>query len=224
MIVSIEGIDGAGKNTLVTELRRRTVAKVLCFPRYDSSVPARLAARALHGEMGDLTDSISGMATLFALDRFGARDILDGFQGGPELLLLDRYVASNAAYSAARADDFSQCAWIAELEFGDLGLPVPDLQVLLDTSVDIAATRAASREAADSSRTRDRYESDRGLQERTLSVYRRLAEESWYGPWLIVSPRDTGEAARLVLDALATIRGSGEGTGSRKTDVTGKPG
>ncbi|MCX7541396.1 dTMP kinase [Corynebacterium sp. P5848] len=219
MIVTIEGIDGAGKNTLVTELRNRTGAEVLCFPRYESSLPARLAARALHGEMGDLTDSIHGMATLFALDRYGALDTLDRFRGSPDLLLLDRYVASNAAYSAARADDLSLCDWVADLEFGELGLPVPDLQILLDTPVDLAASRAADREAADRSRVRDRYESDRGLQERTSSVYRRLAEQSWHGSWLIVDPRGTTEAAvsvhtrlRELRDMTVTRRNSGNRT------------
>ena len=205
MIVSIEGIDGAGKNTLVTELRKRTGAEVLCFPRYNTSLPARLAARALHGEMGDLTDSIHGMATLFALDRYGARDVLDRFRDSTDLILLDRYVASNAAYSSARAEDFSLCDWVADLEFGELGLPVPDLQVLLDTPVELAASRAESREAADSSRTRDRYESDRGLQERTLATYHRLAGGAWQGPWLIVDPRDTGEAAAAVESRLGTV-------------------
>ena len=206
MIVSIEGIDGAGKNTLVTELRNRTGADVLCFPRYDTSLPARLAARALHGDMGDLTDSVHGMATLFALDRYGAREILDRFRGSTDVIILDRYVASNAAYSAARAQDPSLCDWVADLEFGELGLPVPDLQVLLDTPVDLAASRAESREMADRSRTRDHYERDRGLQERTSDVYRRLAEQSWQGPWLAVEPGDAGEAAAEVESRLRAVR------------------
>ncbi|MCL0245890.1 dTMP kinase [Corynebacterium sp. CCM 8835] len=206
MIVSIEGIDGAGKNTLVTELRNRTGADVLCFPRYDTSPPARLAARALHGDMGDLTDSVHGMATLFALDRYGAREVLDRFRDSTDVIILDRYVASNAAYSAARAQDPSLCDWVADLEFGELGLPVPDLQVLLDTPVDLAASRAESRETADRSRTRDRYERDRGLQERTSAVYRRLAEQSWQGPWLSVEPGDAGEAAAEVESRLRAVR------------------
>ncbi|MCK7637703.1 dTMP kinase [Corynebacterium pygosceleis] len=222
MIVSIEGIDGAGKNTLVTELRKRTGAEALCFPRYDVSRPAQLAARALHGDMGDLTDSIHGMATLFALDRYGAAAVLDRYRGSGDLLLLDRYVASNAAYSAARAGDLSLCGWVADLEFGELGLPVPDLQVLLDTPVDVAASRAESREASDSSRTRDRYESDRGLQERTLDTYRRLAAESWCGPWLSVDAGDTAAAARAVVDRLGSLPGyAGYAPGGREPRADG---
>lgn len=202
MIVSIEGIDGAGKNTLVSALRERIQAKVLAFPRYDTSVPAQLAASALHGHMGDLTDSAYAMATLFALDRHGALEELTA----PGLLLLDRYVASNAAYTAARLRDDAAADWVADLEFGRLGLPRPDLQVLLDTPADIAGERARRREAADPSRTRDIYESDGGLQQRTAAHYRKLAEAQWQSPWLVASPSDSpGEVATRIIAFLGTM-------------------
>mgnify|MGYP002755062916 CR=1 FL=1 len=82
-------------------------------------------ARALHGQMGDLVDSAHGMATLFALDRYGAREVLDRYADSDEVLLLDRYVASNAAYTAARLKDDAAFDWVYDLEFGQLGLPVP---------------------------------------------------------------------------------------------------
>ncbi len=132
MIISIEGIDGAGKNTLVRALTSRIDAATLTFPRYDTSIHAQLAARALHGQMGDLVDSAHGMATLFALDRYGAREVLDRYADSDEVLLLDRYVASNAAYTAARLKDDAAFDWVYDLEFGQLGLPVPHLQVLLE--------------------------------------------------------------------------------------------
>ena len=141
MIISIEGIDGAGKNTLVCALTSRIDAATLTFPRYDTSIHAQLAACALHGQMGDLVDSAHGMATLFALDRYGAREVLDRYADSDEVLLLDRYVASNAAYTAARLKDDAAFDWVYDLEFGQLGLPVPHLQVLLGTSVDEASIR-----------------------------------------------------------------------------------
>ena len=144
MIISIEGIDGAGKNTLVRALTSRIDASTLTFPRYDTSIHAQLAARALHGQMGDLVDSAHGMATLFALDRYGAREVLDRYADSDEVLLLDRYVASNAAYTAARLKDDAAFDWVYDLEFGQLGLPVPHLQVLLGTSVDDTCPKAGS--------------------------------------------------------------------------------
>ncbi|MBC3185900.1 dTMP kinase [Corynebacterium sp. zg-331] len=201
MIVSIEGIDGAGKNTLVGALRTQLHAHTLAFPRYEDSVHAQLAQRALRGQMGDLVDSVYGMATLFALDRRGAAETLRAYRDRG-ILVLDRYVASNAAYSAARlAGDPRRArqavAWVRDLEFGRFGLPRPDLQVLLDTPPEVALRRARAREREDAARTRDRYEHDGDLQERTRAAYRELARRQWEGPWLVASdPQAVVQAVR----------------------------
>lgn len=190
MIIAIEGIDGAGKNTLVRAIRERIDADVLAFPRYETSAPAQLVREALHGRMGDLTDSAYAMATLFALDRHGARADLEPYVDSDRIILLDRYVASNAAYSVARLRDEGVADWVHDLEFGRLGLPTPDLQVLLATEPDTASQRAARREQQDASRERDRYERDPGLQQRTYDAYLGLAERSWAGRWLVTTSPD----------------------------------
>lgn len=199
MIIAIEGIDGAGKNTLVRSIRERVDADVLAFPRYDVSAPAQLVQEALHGRMGDLTDSAYAMATLFALDRHGARGQLEPYLDSDRIILLDRYVASNAAYSAARLRDDAVMDWVHDLEFGRLGLPRPDLQVLLATEPDTASQRAQSREQSDASRERDRYERDAGLQQRTYDAYLRLAEQGWAGRWLVTTDSD------VILQEIANI-------------------
>lgn len=208
MIVAIEGIDGAGKHTLSTRLvgalRDRTPAvEVLSFPRY-GHCHADLAAAALRGTMGDLAESVYGMAMLFALDRAEVRDTLAAYRGGLDrgLLLCDRYVASNAAYSAARlAADPEEAArvtdWVGELEFGRFGLPHADVHVLVDTPPAAASQRAARREKLEPTRARDRYERDATLQERTYAAYHRLAERQWCGCWLVGSDAERIGAAVL---------------------------
>ena len=83
-----------------------------------SEVRPDVVFNALHGRMGDLADSAFGMATLFALDRHGAKQLLDGFAGATDkIIVLDRYVASNAAYSAARLHqdaDGEVVRWVAD--------------------------------------------------------------------------------------------------------------
>ena len=79
MIIAIEGSDGAGKTTLLAMLREQLHAEVIAFPRYETSIHAQLARRALYQQMGDLTDSAYAMATLFALDRYEARELLHPF-------------------------------------------------------------------------------------------------------------------------------------------------
>lgn len=186
MIIALEGIDGAGKNTLTQELvaAAGTDIHTLSFPRYDDSVHAQLAQAALHGQMGDLTESAHGMATLFALDRYGAVEELRAHAASSRILLLDRYVASNAAYTSARTGDDADREWVAELEFGKLGLPRPDLQVLVDTSPETARARARSREQDDTTRTRDRYERDAALQDATYAAYVDMAGTGWEGRWI----------------------------------------
>ncbi|MDQ3600374.1 MAG: dTMP kinase, partial [Actinomycetota bacterium] len=178
-LVVIEGLDGAGKRTLAeglaAELRSRGASVAgLAFPRYDSDVHAELTRDALYGRMGDLAASVYGMATLFALDRRAAADDLRAITGRHDVVLCDRYVASNAAYGAARlhqdaAGEF--VGWCRDLEFGRFALPVPDHHLLLAPPPEVAAERARHRERTEPGRGRDAYESDDALQRRTATVY-----------------------------------------------------
>ncbi|MDY5786316.1 MULTISPECIES: dTMP kinase [unclassified Corynebacterium] len=185
MIIAVEGIDGAGKNTLVTAVRDALGAETLAFPRYGASIHADIAHDALHGRMGDLSDSAYGMATIFALDRAGAKELLDAYVDTSErIIILDRFVASNAAYTAARTGDPGAIEWVRELEFGRLGLPVPDLHVLVDTPPEEARRRAKHREGEDASRARDQYERNAQLQADTFAAYEQLAAQSWVSRWV----------------------------------------
>lgn len=213
MILAIEGIDGAGKNTLagaVADLLAasgRTVARA-AFPAYGETVFADLADDALHGRLGDVADSAWAMAVLFAADRHDRLPELERLEASTDVLLLDRWVASNAAYTWARTGDEAVVTWLEELEFGRFGLPRPDLTVYLEATPQLAAGRAASREMADASRARDRYERDAGLQAATADAYSRLAERSFGGPWTVVAAgASPAESARRVVDALDALPG-----------------
>ncbi|MFI1463408.1 dTMP kinase [Nocardia carnea] len=204
VLVSVEGLDGAGKRTLITDLvaaleQRGLRVQTLAFPRYGRSVHADLAAEALRGAHGDLAGSVNAMATLFALDRAGAADELAKLLADNDLVVLDRYVASNAAYNAARlgqSADGEIVQWVGELEFGRFALPVPQVQLLLDVPVAVAAERARRRGELDAARELDAYERDGGLQERTAAVYRDLARRDWYGTWWVFRPGEQGPGPR----------------------------
>ncbi|OBG29498.1 dTMP kinase [Mycobacterium sp. 852002-51057_SCH5723018] len=194
MLIAIEGVDGAGKRTLSNGLHEafeasgRSVA-TLAFPRYGQSVTADIAAEALHGEHGDLASSVYAMAMLFALDRAAAVAEIEGLGRDHDVVILDRYVASNAAYSAARLREDAAgaaVAWVHRLEYRRLGLPPPDWQVLLAVPADLAARRARHRAESEPGRARDSYERDDELQQRTGAVYAELAAAGWGGRWLAV--------------------------------------
>ena len=193
VLIVIEGLDGAGKRTLTEGLRAAFEAAgqtvgTLAFPRYGESITADLASEALHGRHGDLSESVYAMAVLFALDRAAAREHLGALRDGHDVVILDRYVASNAAYSAARLNqgaDGEVVSWVGELEYGRFGLPEPDHQILLDVPVALAAQRAQRRAGLEADRARDAYERDTGLQRRTQAVYAGLAGAGWHGRWSV---------------------------------------
>jgi len=204
-LIVIEGLDGAGKRTLAEKLtaalaERAASVGQLAFPRYGADVHADLVSDALRGRLGDLADSVYGMAMLFALDRRGAAGDIRDDLARHDVVLLDRYVASNAAYGAARLRQDARGSfveWVRQLEIDRFGLPVPDTQLLLRVTPEIAATRSAHRERTESDRGRDNWESDGGLQARCAAVYDQLAADGWLCPWQVLDGTSTMDYSAL---------------------------
>jgi dTMP kinase len=200
-LLVIEGLDGSGKATLAASLsakwsaQGRRVAR-LAFPRYGDSIFADLCRDALYGNIGDLSDSVHGPALLFALDRRDAADEIRDLVTANDIVLLDRYISSNAAYGAARLgapaipNDFP--AWVRALEVDRFEVPVPDLQILLDVPPALAQARALRRAAEAVDRPLDTFEADGGLQRRTAAMYAELALQQYLSPWRVLRPAAGG--------------------------------
>ena len=193
-LIVIEGLDGAGKRTLADGLHaalddRGVTMTRIAFPRYGRSAAADLVRDGLYRRIGDLSDSVYGMAVLYALDRHGAVGELAAALHAHDVVLLDRYVASNAAYGAARLHqdaDGEFVAWVRHVEIDRLGLPLPDVQLLLRVPPEIAAQRSRDRERHDAERARDTFEADADLQARCADVYEQLARKQWLSPWHVI--------------------------------------
>ncbi|WP_197318559.1 dTMP kinase [Saccharomonospora sp. NB11] len=213
LLVAVEGLDGAGKRTLTNALTEQLNAlgasvTTAAFPRYGRDVHADLVREALHGQHGDLADSVYGMAVLYALDRRDAADDIRAALADHDVVLLDRYVASNAAYQAARLHqgvDGEVVRWVRELEIDRFGLPVPDRQILLRVPVAVAASRAADRARQDATRAKDAFESDDGLQARCARVYDALAEAHWLSEWHVVDGSRDLRAGAEATEAMAVL-------------------
>lgn len=200
-LIVIEGLDGSGKQTLTRALAQqwqaagRTVA-TMAFPRYGADVHADLVRDALYGRLGDLSESVYGPAVLFALDRRAAAPDIRDLLSSNDILLLDRYVTSNAAYGSARlggpAADTGFADWVRGLEIDRFGVPLPDRQILLATPLAVAAQRARSRAGDDADRALDTFESDSGLQQRTGAMYAQLADQGYLSPWTVLRPAADG--------------------------------
>jgi dTMP kinase len=168
-LIVLEGIDGSGTTTqlpravaFVGSLGHRAVAT-----REPSAGPiGRLLREALLGRLS-MTDGsrLDGrtMALLFAADRIDhlQREIEPHLAAGTTVVS-DRYLMSSLAYQAEEADR----AWVATLARGILA---PDLTILLDLPVEVAARR---REAA--GRPIERYDADSYLA-KVAANYRELA-------------------------------------------------
>lgn len=210
-LVVIEGLDGAGKRTLTEALRqalrdRGSSVSTLTFPRYGESVHADLVSEALHGEHGDLGSSVYGMALLYALDRRDAAPKLRTALAEHDVVLLDRYVASNAAYQAARLQqdaDGPVVAWVRAMEIDRFGLPIPDIQLLLRVAPEVAAARAQHRAVTEVRRKRDAFETDDELQARCGRLYDQLASAGWLAPWRVVDGTAEVDVAALAADVVA---------------------
>ncbi|EHR62942.1 dTMP kinase [Saccharomonospora cyanea] len=212
-LVAVEGLDGAGKRTLTDALtaalrEHGATVTTAAFPRYGRDVHADLVREALHGEHGDLAESVYGMALLYALDRRDAATELRAALADHDVVLLDRYVASNAAYQAARLSqgiDGPVVRWVREMEIERFGLPVPDTHLLLRVPVEVAASRAANRARHDSTREMDAFESDDALQARCARVYDELAAANWLSEWHVVDGSRDLTAGPESTEAMAVL-------------------
>lgn len=201
-LIVIEGLDGAGKRTLATALGAAFGGSVvrLAFPRYGESVHADLVREGLHGRLGGFGHEVYGMAMLYALDRHGAAADLRAALSSHDVVLLDRYVASNAAFGAARLHQDARgefVDWVRSLEIDRLGLPVPDAHLLLRVPVEVAASRSSHRSRTEADREQDTWESDSALQSRVAAVYDALAKDDWLAPWHVVDGTSTPDYSAL---------------------------
>lgn len=186
ILVAIEGIDGSGKGTQARRLNERLVrsgipAALVSFPRYDSTFFGQAVGAYLNGRFGSLDDVHPFLASLlFAGDRFESRSLLRGELAEKDIVVLDRYVASNVAHQAAKAAGSERDALrrsIEHVEYVVFELPKPDLIVLLDVSVARAQSLIAGKPTRTyTNRTADIQESDAAYLSRVRDLYLDMAQ------------------------------------------------
>ncbi len=147
MLVAIEGIDGVGKRTQVNLLKARLEGEgcrvgFLSFPRYGKTFMAETIAEYLNGGFGDLNATPPEFAALlYAGDRLESRELLMRMLEERDVVLVDRYVASNAAYQSAKLKGDARqrfLAWQTRLEYEVYVLPEADVTLFLDLPVPLS--------------------------------------------------------------------------------------
>jgi dTMP kinase len=219
VLLAIEGIDGSGKGTQAAHLAEAAAAggyrvASFSFPLYDGNPFSRAVADYLNGEFGSADEVHPELAAmLYAGDRFHARPELVEAIAAHDLVVCDRYVGSNAAHQGAKLEGEARTRlldWLEEVEYGEFGLPRPDLVVLLDAPVALAR-QLVGRKAAREYTTleADIHEADAGHSGATRELYLELAGR--HG-WRVVStegddgaPRDVSEVAAEVWRAVEPL-------------------
>lgn len=141
-LIVFEGTDGSGKSTQFSLLTRRLEARgvdfrTMVFPQYTEPSSA-LIRMYLGGEFGARPSDVNAYtaSTFYAVDRFAAfRKVWGEYYRNGGLMLSDRYTTSNAVHQASKEPEQDRerfFAWLYDLEYRHMGLPVPDLVLYLD--------------------------------------------------------------------------------------------
>jgi dTMP kinase len=212
MLVAVEGVDGAGKGTQTRLLVERAEreghsTRVFSFPRYGANPFSVAAGRYLDGAFGDVDEVAPELAALlYAGDRFAARDELRVALAECDLVVCDRYVASNMAHQGAKIDTDERARfldWLEAVEYGVYALPRPAVTILLDMPPERARELVLLKDArAYTALAQDIHERAEAHIEAAREVYLELARrepERWR---VIPAARTPDEVAEDVWEAV----------------------
>lgn len=141
-IITIEGLDGAGKTTqielLTSKLNSLNIKhKFIHFPMLNKGSYGKLIAEYLRGELGSVENVHPKLvALLFAEDRNEHKNQLKEWLNDGYLIIMDRYVNSNIAFQCAKTNNINEKIdlknWILDFEFRCNELPQPDISFFLN--------------------------------------------------------------------------------------------
>ena len=194
LIVAIEGLDKAGKQTQSRMLGRALAgeditSKLFHFPNYrtliGNTIARHLASRHRRGE----APAPQALHCLQAANKWDELGRINDACQGYDVVIMDRYYASNRAYGAAKGLD---PGWLANLEDG---LPQADVTILLDISVEESFKRRPD--------DRDTFERDKEFLEGVRAGYDKMAKrEGWA---VIPADRPRDEVHRDILESLMPV-------------------
>ena len=141
--IALEGTDGSGKTTqfklLVRALRRAGWrVETVDFPQYGRA-SAYFVEQYLNGFYGSAREVGARRASLFyALDRFATAPQIRLWLKQGRVVVANRYTWSNAAHQGGKMASLrarqQYWNWLFDLEFKLLGIPKPDLTLLIHMS------------------------------------------------------------------------------------------
>ncbi len=194
LLVAMEGADGAGKATAARNVRGALVARglsavVISFPRYTETVGGVALGEFLSGRM-PVPVTPKAAAVLYGLDRLESVSFVAHAAATNDVVLLDRYIASNMVYQASKVapeDAADLMRWIFQLETEMFGVTPPDLSIYLDMPLENARKLMLLKSRRSyTDRQYDEHEANTALQRNVRRNYASISSTGLAGPWRLV--------------------------------------
>jgi dTMP kinase len=201
--IVIDGTDGSGKGTQTTLLverlnREGKKAERISFPSYGQP-SAFFVEQYLTGAygtgLGPRTASV-----FYALDRFHQAPRIRALLESGTIVVSDRYVSANKGHQTGKLTDPAErkafVEWVNAFEYGMMGIPKPDLTVLLHVPAETAHALIAKKEERaylEGGKKRDIHETDIGHLKAAEAAYLELPATDMGERWSLLECTE-GEA------------------------------
>lgn len=189
-IVAIEGIDGSGKGTQAQALSRIVAnSKVVSFPQYEKTMYGAKIGEFLNGKFGTLDQVHPLLASLLYIgdrkeynqNEFDSHDYLY------DMLIYDRFVASNIAHQGAKVEGEEREKLITFIEYAEFTVnPVtrPDATVYLNMPIEHAVKLIAKKNKRTyTDKSADIHEADTVYLQKVKDIYDELAIRN---NWIVI--------------------------------------
>jgi len=185
--IVIEGTDGSGKGEQTIRLVKRIKdsgheVSPFDFPRYTES-SSYFINEYLNGRFGTLKEINPKTASLFyALDRYAAAPAIRAALDRKNIVVSNRYVASNLGHQGSKYVDRDNrkkyFEWNYDLEYHINAIPKPDLNIILHVPAEIAQELVDKKMERSylGGKKRDLHEADLSHLKKTEETYLQLAE------------------------------------------------
>lgn len=216
-LIVIEGLDGSGKSTqlerLLENLQNKGLdCKSFSFPDYESDSSA-LVKMYLSGTFGDKPDSVNpyAAAAFFSVDRYASyKQNWERYYKNGGNVVVGRYTTSNAIHQTSKLppDQWENYLhWLYDFEYRLMGIPKPDLVVMLDMPTAVSQKLLTGRYHGDESK-KDIHERDVAYLENCRKAAVFTAE---YSGWEIIccaegdKPRTIDDIAEELLAKVLSV-------------------
>jgi dTMP kinase len=191
-LIVIEGTDGSGKGTQFRKAVERLAQEGARFEQADfpqyGKPSAYFVEQYLTGKYGSAHDVSPRVTSLFyALDRYDSAPEMRRWLEQGIHIISNRYTTSNLGHQAGKAKDAAErkriVKYIESLEYGELGVPKPDLVIFLRMHPFVAQQLIALKSGREylNGGKRDIHETDRAHLEKAYESYLWVAkrDKSW---------------------------------------------